>query len=218
MKKFAMLLGVVLSLSVFGFGQYRTYTAWKTITNTDLEAYKQKRLAAEKDYKENYEKMGFPSPEELDRQRDADMAVRMDLASQLRQARLEKERNDIESARVIVEAERVAVEREAAQQAAEARESYSYGGYGGYGAGYGYSSPYGVYGNIGIYPRNGRRYGNYPVPMVRITPYGVFSAGQQYPPFMSPYSPYPFFPRRNGGTRFFWNGGVYRGTLGNPKK
>ena len=37
----------------------------KVVTNADLEKYKQKRLAAEKDYRENYARMGFPSPEEL---------------------------------------------------------------------------------------------------------------------------------------------------------
>ena len=36
----------------------------KTITNADLEKYKQKRLAAEKELRENYRELGFPSPEE----------------------------------------------------------------------------------------------------------------------------------------------------------
>ncbi|MDQ3181358.1 MAG: hypothetical protein M3Q33_12660 [Acidobacteriota bacterium] len=40
----------------------------KTVTNGDLEQFRQKRLKAEKDYRENYEKLGFPSPEELERQ------------------------------------------------------------------------------------------------------------------------------------------------------
>ena len=40
----------------------------KTVTNSDLEQFRQKRLEAERDYRENYEKLGFPSPEELERQ------------------------------------------------------------------------------------------------------------------------------------------------------
>ena len=40
----------------------------KTVTNSDLEKYRQKRLQAERDYRENYAKLGFPSPEELERQ------------------------------------------------------------------------------------------------------------------------------------------------------
>jgi hypothetical protein len=40
----------------------------KTVTNGDLEQFRQKRLKAERDYRENYEKLGFPSPEELERQ------------------------------------------------------------------------------------------------------------------------------------------------------
>ncbi len=40
----------------------------KTVTNSDLENFRQKRLKAERDYRENYEKLGFPSPAELERQ------------------------------------------------------------------------------------------------------------------------------------------------------
>ncbi|MBA2735716.1 MAG: hypothetical protein H0U50_02900, partial [Pyrinomonadaceae bacterium] len=41
----------------------------KTVTNADLEKFRQKRLQIEREYRENYEKLGFPSPEELERQR-----------------------------------------------------------------------------------------------------------------------------------------------------
>lgn len=40
----------------------------KTVTNGDLEQFREKRLKAERDYRENYEKLGFPSPAELERQ------------------------------------------------------------------------------------------------------------------------------------------------------
>ena len=45
-----------------------TVAQTKTVTNGDLETFRQKRLKAEKDYRENYEKLGFPSPEESERQ------------------------------------------------------------------------------------------------------------------------------------------------------
>ena len=86
MKKIAVFLGVVFSLSLVGFGQNRTVTARRNVTNSDLETFRQKRLDAERDYRENYERMGFPSPEELAKQRDDDMADRLQLADQLRQA------------------------------------------------------------------------------------------------------------------------------------
>lgn len=41
-------------------------TARKTITNTDLEKYRQARVQAEADYRANYKKLGMPSPEELE--------------------------------------------------------------------------------------------------------------------------------------------------------
>jgi len=37
----------------------------RTVTNADLDKYRKQREAAERDYRENYSRMGFPSPEEL---------------------------------------------------------------------------------------------------------------------------------------------------------
>lgn len=42
----------------------------KTVTNADLEKFRQKRVQAEREYRENYEKLGFPSPEEMERSRE----------------------------------------------------------------------------------------------------------------------------------------------------
>lgn len=63
----------------------------KTVTNADLEGFKQKRLQAEKDLRENYVKLGFPSPEELERQRRASDLERERLSEKLRRERLERE-------------------------------------------------------------------------------------------------------------------------------
>lgn len=54
------ILGALLSVAaVSAFGQT------PTVTNADLEKYRQERLKAERELRENYEELGFPSPEEL---------------------------------------------------------------------------------------------------------------------------------------------------------
>ena len=44
-------------------------TARKTVTNTELEKYRQERVRSEAEYRANYKKLGMPSPEELEQQR-----------------------------------------------------------------------------------------------------------------------------------------------------
>ena len=144
-----------------------------TVDNFTLEKYQKQRLAAQRDYQENYARLGFPSPEELDRQREADMNARLQLADQLRQARLEQQRIDIQSRGLDIQAASIENEREAreASYAAQYSESAQYGGYaGGYG-GYGsyYPGAYGGYndgrygyGRLGRY-RDGYGGGFWPV-------------------------------------------------------
>ena len=57
----------------------------KTVTNADLEKYRQARLAAEQELRENYEALGFPSPEELDRRNEESSRRLADLAQRLRE-------------------------------------------------------------------------------------------------------------------------------------
>lgn len=62
------------------------------ITNASLAQYKDARLRADREYLENYERLGLLSPEEADRrieQRTADM---LELAKQLRADDLERDR------------------------------------------------------------------------------------------------------------------------------
>jgi hypothetical protein len=40
----------------------------RNVTNSDLEKFRQKRLQAEKEFRENHAKLGFPSPEDLEKQ------------------------------------------------------------------------------------------------------------------------------------------------------
>lgn len=71
-------------------------SAKRTVTNSDLEKFKQKRLIAERDLRENYEKLGFPSPEELEKQRKANDEVRQKLSERLLRERLQREQSQIE--------------------------------------------------------------------------------------------------------------------------
>ena len=117
MKTAALLFGLVISITAVGYGQ------GQTVTNATLEKFQKQRLAAERDYKENYERMGFPSPEELDRQRDADLKAKIELAEQLRQARLEKEQLELERQNLALENSRLQYE------AAVDEPTGVYGGY-----------------------------------------------------------------------------------------
>ncbi|MDQ3801599.1 MAG: hypothetical protein M3384_19425 [Acidobacteriota bacterium] len=63
-ERILLVLSLILAMTV-GFVSAQT-RATKTVTNADLEKFRQKRLAAEADYRDNYEKRGMPSPEELE--------------------------------------------------------------------------------------------------------------------------------------------------------
>ncbi len=62
-----------------------------TVTNSDLQVYREKRLEAEREYRENYQRMGFPSPEELDRRREQSLKETEALSAKLRAERLQRE-------------------------------------------------------------------------------------------------------------------------------
>ncbi len=79
-----------LSALVLGISSL-TFAQTKTITNADLEKYRQKRLAAERELRENYREMGFPSPEEMERQNEKDRKETAELSQRLRQQRIERE-------------------------------------------------------------------------------------------------------------------------------
>jgi hypothetical protein len=184
MKKTVVVLCVVFSLASIGFAQNRA-TARRTITNADLEKFAQKRLAAEQDYRENYDRMGFPSPDELAGQRERDMSARIELSEQLRQARLEKERLELEREKLVLEAARIDAEREAMAPAAGYPQDYFWGGYGGF-SGFG--------GFDGFFP--GRKGRHFNAPLYRVTPAGVFPAGvSTRPRFRAPFSNPNVFPR-----------------------
>lgn len=79
----------------------------RTVTNMDLEKYRQQRLKAERDYTENYARMGFPSPEELQKQIEKSRKERDELSARLMAERLRQEQIQAE----LAEAARAAQER-----------------------------------------------------------------------------------------------------------
>ncbi len=93
----AIAFGCLLAFVGTGLSQTRT------VTNVDLAKYRDKRLAAEKDLRENYAKLGFPSPEELAKQYEQDEKERLALFQKLQTARLEREKLEIERQRVAAE-------------------------------------------------------------------------------------------------------------------
>jgi len=63
----------------------------RTVTNADLEKYRDARVKADEDYRQNYAKLGMPSPEELEK-READREKRLtDLSLRLQAEREQKE-------------------------------------------------------------------------------------------------------------------------------
>lgn len=98
--KFRLLLttcvGLMAAVSVFS-------QQVKTVTNADLEKYRNKRVQAERDYQENYARMGFPSPEELQKQIEKSRVEREALSARLTAERLQREQAEAERAAAIVQ-------------------------------------------------------------------------------------------------------------------
>lgn len=70
----------------------------RTVTNDDLAKFREKRLQAEKDLRENYERLGFPSPAELDRRFQQESLEREQLSDKLRRERLAREQAERDQA------------------------------------------------------------------------------------------------------------------------
>ncbi|MFN2501768.1 MAG: hypothetical protein ABR530_07140 [Pyrinomonadaceae bacterium] len=81
---------LILGMAAYAAGQTRT------VTNSDLERYRQSRLRAEQDYRDNYAKLGMPSPEELERRQEKSRVETEQLSARLRAERLEREKMQAE--------------------------------------------------------------------------------------------------------------------------
>lgn len=80
---------------IFGIAGF-TAAQTKSVTNKDLEKYRNDREKAESEYRRNYAKLGLPSPEELERRREQDRVASEKLSTELRASRLERERLEAE--------------------------------------------------------------------------------------------------------------------------
>lgn len=58
----------------------------RVVTNEDLAKYREARVRAEADLRENYAKLGFPSPEELERRRQQSAKETAEYAERIRAA------------------------------------------------------------------------------------------------------------------------------------
>ena len=72
----------------------------KAVTNADLTKFRSQRLTAEKDLRENYERLGFPSPEELRERQEKNRIETEQLSAKLRTERFEREKLAAEIRRV----------------------------------------------------------------------------------------------------------------------
>ncbi|MCU0240132.1 MAG: hypothetical protein MUC29_11885 [Pyrinomonadaceae bacterium] len=102
MKTLSFIL-LILTLSIVVFGQR------KTITNADLEAIKQKRIKAEQEYRENYKKLGMPSPEELE-QREIERQQRLAESSRIANEKRQQNENYWQSQARILRSEIASVD------------------------------------------------------------------------------------------------------------
>jgi hypothetical protein len=97
MKRSLLFFVVLIAAGIPVFGQT------KTVTNADLEKFRQERLKAEAEYRANYARWGFPSPEERDRQREQNLKEAAERIVQARSDALEQERIDLERRRLDAE-------------------------------------------------------------------------------------------------------------------
>ncbi len=84
-RQILLILCIVFGVSGAAFAQP------KTVTDADLAKFKEKRVRAEKELRENYRELGFPSPEELRIQNEQSAKELSELSDKLRDERLARE-------------------------------------------------------------------------------------------------------------------------------
>jgi hypothetical protein len=82
-KRILLVLSLIFSISTIASAQV------KTVTNAELEKFRQKRVAAEKEYLATYAERGLPSPQQLEKER-----LEEKLRADERWAQIEKEKSD----------------------------------------------------------------------------------------------------------------------------
>lgn len=92
-KLFIVILSLMTAISAFA--------QTKTVTNADLEKFRQQRVESEKNLRENYAKMGFPSPEELEKQNEQRRAELEEYSAQLSRQKLQTQNGFLTQANVL---------------------------------------------------------------------------------------------------------------------
>lgn len=100
-----MKVKMMLLVCLVGLAAVSAFAQTRTVTNADLEKFRQARLQGEMDYRENYRRMGFPSPRELEEQLENSRIERETLAARLAGERLERERIQADLAAAIITGE-----------------------------------------------------------------------------------------------------------------
>lgn len=62
-----------------------------SVSNSDLSKFRDRRISAEKEYRENYLRLGMPSPEQIEKDRIAYIANTQELSARLRREAIERE-------------------------------------------------------------------------------------------------------------------------------
>ena len=117
MKKIAVVFCVLFSLAMAVSAQ----TSRRTVTNFDLEKYRDQRIAAEREYRDTYAQRGMLSPDEIKAASDARIQQTLDLAERMRADQLEQQRIALEA-----QAQQIQIEELRAQQAAPQSGYYPY--------------------------------------------------------------------------------------------
>ena len=93
MKKIAVVFCVLFSFSTATSAQ----TSRRTVTNFDLDKYRDQRVAAEREYRDTFAQRGMLSPEEIKAASDQRVQQTLDLALEIRQQNLEEQRISLEA-------------------------------------------------------------------------------------------------------------------------
>lgn len=162
----------------------------KTVTNDDLEKFREQRVESERKLKERYAEMGFPSPAQLEKQNAAQRAELEEYSDQLRRQRLWSQ-NDIIAQANALRAQIVSI---------NAQIGYLRRGQGGgsYSSGVVLSSGYAPFGYPAYGNRGGYRGGGSVLSQVRNLPPNMRTV-QEYA-LMYPNSP-GLFNQRTGNVR-----------------
>lgn len=147
-KQILLILSLILGITTFSFAQ----RAARTITNDDLEKFRQKREQADAEYRATYKQRGLPSPEELEQR---EIARQQDLAEYAARARAAEQREyEIQLRANELQTQRNFIEAQADYSGWQTVNPYNQSSVfvGGQ-----VSTPYGYGGSYGGFP-----YGNYP--------------------------------------------------------